>query len=69
VRAAIPATAVLHLHDREWVYTPLGAGHFKRLEVVTGKMVPGGLQEIVSGLKPGDQVVSNALVLQNTVEQ
>jgi hypothetical protein len=36
---------------------------------VTGKMVPGGLQEIVSGLKPGDQVVSNALVLQNTVEQ
>jgi membrane fusion protein, heavy metal efflux system len=69
VRAAIPATAILHLHDREWVYTPLGAGHFKRLEVVTGKMVPGNLQEIVSGLKPGDQVVSNALVLQNTVEQ
>ncbi|MGA2354357.1 MAG: efflux RND transporter periplasmic adaptor subunit [Terriglobales bacterium] len=69
VKAAIPATAILHLHDREWVYTPLGAGHFKRLEVVTGKMVPGNLQEIVSGLKPGDQVVANALVLQNTVEQ
>jgi hypothetical protein len=32
-------------------------------------MLPGKLQEIVSGLKPGDQVVSNALVLQNTVEQ
>ena len=27
------------------------------------------LQEVVSGIKPGDRVVSNALVLQNTVEQ
>jgi membrane fusion protein, heavy metal efflux system len=70
-RAAIPAAAILHLHDREWVYTPVptSAGHFKRLEVVTGNMLPGNQQEVVSGLKPGDQVVSNALVLQNTVEQ
>jgi cobalt-zinc-cadmium efflux system membrane fusion protein len=68
-RSAVPATAILHLHDREWVYTPLSAGHFKRLEVVTGNMLPGNLQEIVSGIKPGDQVVSNALALQNTVEQ
>jgi len=68
-RAAVPATAILHLHDREWVYTPVSTGHFKRLEVVTGNMLPGNLQEIVSGIKPGDQVVSNALVLQNTVEQ
>jgi membrane fusion protein, heavy metal efflux system len=68
-RAAIPATAILHLHDREWVYAPLGAGHFRRLEVVTGNMLPGNMQEVVSGIKPGDQVVSNALVLQNTVEQ
>jgi cobalt-zinc-cadmium efflux system membrane fusion protein len=70
-RAAVPATAILHLHDREWVYTPVpaSAGHFKRLEVVTGSMLPGNQQEVVSGIKPGDQVVSNALVLQNTVEQ
>jgi cobalt-zinc-cadmium efflux system membrane fusion protein len=67
--AAAPATAILHLHDREWVYTPIGAGHFKRLEVVTGTMLPDNMQEVVSGLKPGVQVVSNALVLQNTVEQ
>ena len=66
---AVPAAAILHLHDREWVYAPLKAGHFKRLEVVTGNMLPGNLQEVVSGIKPGDQVVSNALALQNTVEQ
>jgi membrane fusion protein, heavy metal efflux system len=67
--AAVPATAILHLHDREWVYTPVSTGHFKRLEVVTGNMLPGNLQEVVSGLKPGDQVVSNALPLQNTLDQ
>jgi cobalt-zinc-cadmium efflux system membrane fusion protein len=67
--AAVPAAAILHLHDREWVYAPLGNGHFKRMEVVTGKMLPNNMQAVVSGMKPGDQVVSNALVLQNTVEQ
>src|SRR5580698_6188917 len=69
IRAAVPAAAILHLHDREWVYTPVGSGHFKRLEVVTGNMLPGNQQEVVSGIKAGDRVVSNALVLQNTLEQ
>ena len=69
VHSALPASAILHLHDREWVYEQLGDGHFKRLEVVTGNMLPNNQQEIVSGIKPGDQVVSNALDLQTTVEQ
>ncbi|MGA2198072.1 MAG: efflux RND transporter periplasmic adaptor subunit [Bryobacteraceae bacterium] len=68
-RALVPATAVLHLHDRDWVYTPAANDSFRRVEVVAGQMVPPNLQEIVSGLKPGDRVVSNALILQNTVEQ
>jgi cobalt-zinc-cadmium efflux system membrane fusion protein len=65
----VPATAILHLHDRDWVYASLGSGHFKRQEVVAGATLPGNMQEVVSGLKPEDQVVSNALELQNTVEQ
>jgi hypothetical protein len=32
-------------------------------------MLPGDFQEIISGIGPGTKVVSNALVLQNTVEQ
>ena len=24
--ATVPATAILHLHDRDWVYTPIGSG-------------------------------------------
>ena len=69
MHAAIPASAILHLHDREWVYTPLGEGRFRRAEVATGRMLPNDQQEVVSGLKPGTQVVANALALQNTVEQ
>ena len=71
VRATVPASAVLHLHDRDWIYMPVdGApGQFRRVEVVAGKMVPPNLQEIVSGLRAGDRVVTNALVLQNTAEQ
>jgi len=68
-RATVPASAILHLHDREWVYTPGDARHFRRIEVVGGAMLPNNMQEVISGIKPGIQVVSNALVLQNTVEQ
>ena len=67
--AAVPATAILHLHDRDWVYLSLGGGRFKRKEVVGGNMLPGNQQEIISGIDPGAEVIQNALVLQNTVEQ
>ena len=66
---AVPASAILHLHDREWVYTPAGDDAFRRVEVVAGGMLPDNQQEIISGVQPGDRVVANALVLQNTVEQ
>jgi cobalt-zinc-cadmium efflux system membrane fusion protein len=67
--ATVPASAILHLHDRDWVYVPGTEGRFRRVEVAGGNMLPGNLQEIVSGIQPGARVVSNALVLQNTVEQ
>src|SRR5579864_5170553 len=68
-RAMVPSTAILHLHDREWVYTPLNQDHFRRLEVVAGELLANNMQEVKSGLRPGDRVVANALVLQSTVEQ
>ena len=63
-RATVPATAILHLHDREWVYVPIEAGRVRRVEVTSGKMLPGNLQEVIAGLRPGQQVISNALDLQ-----
>jgi cobalt-zinc-cadmium efflux system membrane fusion protein len=67
--ATVPATAILHLRDREWVYMPTGSGTFRRVEVIAGSMLPNNMQEVVSGIKPGDQVIANALVFQNTVQQ
>jgi cobalt-zinc-cadmium efflux system membrane fusion protein len=68
-RAAVPAAAILHLHDRDWVYIPLDNQRFRRTEVVGGNMLPAGMQEVVSGIAPGQQVVANALEFQSTVGQ
>ncbi len=68
-RAAVPATAILHLHDRDWVYVPVNDKEFRRVEVVGGDMLPGSMQEVIQGITPGQQVVANALEFQNTVEQ
>jgi membrane fusion protein, heavy metal efflux system len=67
--ASVPASAILHLHDRDWVYVPAGENKFRRVAVIAGPNLPDKMQEIVSGIKPDDKVVSNALVLQSTVEQ
>ncbi len=69
VHTAVPATAVLHLHDRDWVFTPTGEGKFRRVAVQGGVMLPGNLQEIITGLNPGEQVVSNALELENSASE
>jgi membrane fusion protein, heavy metal efflux system len=68
-RAQVPATAVLHLHDRDWVYVASGDGKFHRVSVRSGEMLPDNMQAILSGISAGQQVVSNALALQNTVDQ
>lgn len=68
-RVAAPATAILHLHDRDWVFVPQGQGVFRRVEVRSGEMLSGNNQEILSGIPPGQSVALNALELQNTVNQ
>jgi cobalt-zinc-cadmium efflux system membrane fusion protein len=65
----VPATAVLHLHDRDWVYVPEADRIFRRVEVQGGVMIGPDKQEIASGLRPGDKVVADALDLQNASEQ
>ena len=66
--ATVPATAILHLHDRDWVYVPSQGSDFRRVEVKAGRILPGAMQG-VTGIKPGQQVVLNALPLQATTEQ
>ncbi|HSZ19501.1 MAG TPA: efflux RND transporter periplasmic adaptor subunit [Candidatus Acidoferrum sp.] len=68
-RTVIPSTAILHLHDADWVFAITPDKKFQRLGIVAGNSLPGDLQEVVSGLLPGAQVVRNALTLQNMVDQ
>jgi membrane fusion protein, heavy metal efflux system len=73
--AVVPASAILHLHDREWVFVPAGGKQFKRIAVTGGDMLPGGQQEILpntmpgqQSIQPGQQVVKDVLNLEATVE-
>jgi cobalt-zinc-cadmium efflux system membrane fusion protein len=62
----VPASAILHLHDRDWVFVPHHSdAMFHRVEVESGGTVS-GQQVVLSGIRPGDQVVKDALMLQNT---
>lgn len=66
--ATVPSTAVLHLHDRDWVFVPAGESQFRRTEITSGK-VNGDKQDVLSGISPGQQVVNNALALSAESEQ
>jgi cobalt-zinc-cadmium efflux system membrane fusion protein len=68
VNSAAPASAILHLHDRDWVYVPTPGKKFRRVGVVGGDALPNGMQEIKSGLQAGQQVVTNPLALQNEID-
>jgi cobalt-zinc-cadmium efflux system membrane fusion protein len=67
--AAVPTPAVLHLHDRDWVFVPAGGNQFKRVEVQAGSMLPGNRQELLSGIAPGQKVVGNSLLLESAGNQ
>jgi len=64
---AVPTSAIVHLHDRDWVFVP-AQEKFKRIQVVSGEQLPNNMQEILSGLQPGQQVVTNAINLENVID-
>jgi len=68
-RAVVPASAILHLHDRDWVYVPAADQSLRRVEVVAGNLLADNLQEIKSGIKPGQKLVKDALVLEHAINQ
>jgi cobalt-zinc-cadmium efflux system membrane fusion protein len=67
----VPSSAILHMHDRDFVFVPAPDKKFRRVEVASGDVLQDNLnlQEIKSGLKPGEQVVTNALVLDHVLGQ
>src|SRR5260370_2063400 len=67
----VPASAVLRMHDRDFVFVPAPDKNVRPVERVGVHGWPENttLQEIKSGLKPGQQVVSNAMVLDLVLAQ
>ncbi len=68
-RVVVPSSAVVHLHDKDWVFVPLGNNRFRRVAVQLGPQENDGSQQVISGLKAGDQIVSNALQFSSAAEE
>jgi membrane fusion protein, heavy metal efflux system len=68
-RPAVPTTAVISLHDANWVFVPLGDGKFRRVRVDLGPEEPGGYQQVIRGLEAGQKVVTNALQFASAPEE
>jgi len=56
----VPATAIMRLQDKDWVFRKGPGNSFRRLEVRTSGLSE-GLQQIETGVKAGDELVADAL--------
>jgi len=68
-RVVIPATAVVHLHDKDWVFIPVGGKQFRRVALQLGPQTSDGYVQVISGLKTQDKVAANALQLSSAAEE
>ena len=68
-RVVIPATAIMRLHDKDWVFRKEGGGNFRRMVVQADGLASDGMQEIREGVKAGDEVVANALEFSSEVAE
>lgn len=67
-RVVIPTTASVRMHDKDWVFVPIGGKQFRRKEVQLGPVLPDGVQQVLAGLDPPDKVVTNALQFSSASE-
>lgn len=60
-RPVLPTSAIVRLHDKNWVFRSLGGNRFQKIEVQTGPQMEDNSQVILSGVQIHDKVVANAL--------
>jgi cobalt-zinc-cadmium efflux system membrane fusion protein len=68
-RLVVPQTALLRLHDKDWVFRSEGPNKYRRIEVQAGTPCDAGLQFVLAGLRPGEQIVANVLQFASAIEQ
>lgn len=64
----VPATAVMRLQDKDWVFRKESANSFRRLEVHASG-ISDGLQQLQQGAKPGDELVVDALAFSSAAAE
>jgi cobalt-zinc-cadmium efflux system membrane fusion protein len=68
-RVVVPSTAVIRLQDKDWVFRKEGPQQFRRVEVHTVGDGSDQVQQIREGVKPGEQIVANALEFSSAVAE
>ena len=68
-RVVVPATAIMRLHDKDWVFRKEADKRFRKIPVQADGLAPDGMQEIRQGVKPGDELVTNALEFSTEVAE
>jgi len=68
-RVVVPATTIMRLHDKDWVFRKEGDKRFRKVEVLADGLAPDGMQEIRNGVKAGDEVITNALEFSSEVAE
>jgi cobalt-zinc-cadmium efflux system membrane fusion protein len=69
MRTVVPAPAVLRLQDRDWVFVKVDDKQFRKTEVHGGATNPDGSIQVLSGLKAGETVVTDALMFDREVQK
>lgn len=67
-RLVIPTSAIIRMHDKDWVFVPQGGKQFRRQEVQLGPALPDGVQQVIAGLDAQSKVVINALQFSSASE-
>jgi len=65
----VPASALIRLQDKDWVFRKESPQRFHRIEVHTLSGAAGGMQPIRDGLRAGDEIVANALEFASAVAE
>ena len=65
----VPGTAVMRLHDKDWIFRHESNNRYRRVEVQVSGATQDGMQEIRSGVNPDDEVVLNALDFSTAVAE
>lgn len=68
-RVVVPATAIMRLHDKDWIFRKEGDKRFRKVEIQADGLAPDGMQEIRDGVKAGEEVVTNALEFSTEVAE